>query len=121
MVLAVPQGKKQKGMWTRADEIRSFLIDAQSIILNEIVIEDANIFITYKPKMLIKRSYWHNPRQASMGEYCITSTFDKKYLYKQATNKFSVWHAGINLHTFKALSGTYPSQDVLLDTIQAFA
>lgn len=119
MILAVPQGKKQKGMWTRADEIRSFLIEAGSIIIDELIIEDANIFITYKPKMLLKRSYWHNPRSASVGEYCITSTFDKKYLYKQVTNKFSVWHAGINVHTFKALSGVYPSQVVLLDTIQA--
>ena len=66
------------------------------------------------------RAYWDKPQCAPEGDYVITSTFTHKYLYKKATDSVSAWYPGINLHTFKALSGVYPSYALLRNKIQDF-
>jgi SAM-dependent methyltransferase len=43
------------------------------------------------------------------GHYEIISTYDHKELFNRRLNKTSVWHKGINLTTFCALHGVYPT------------
>ncbi len=75
-----------------------------------------------KEKKLLNRSHW--VRLAHTGDrvkkYTIHSTHTQKYIVKHYTQcecKTS-WHAGINLFTFKALNGIYPTPLMLHIALQ---
>lgn len=112
-VIEVPHGYKKRGSSTRTDEIRAYLIENQATILEEVALHDSSLFIAHKPKTCLTRSYWNNAEKAPEGAYHITSTFASKTLYKQALKSTTSWYPGINLHTFKALNGVYPTSQQL--------
>jgi hypothetical protein len=79
---------------------------------------DVGFLIAHKPKQAIVRSYWTHPQRAASSDYSITSTFAEKSLYKRLTRGHSLWHPGINFHTFKALAGVYPGIEQLTAMVE---
>src|SRR5581483_4017004 len=73
-------------------------------------------------KSCLRRRSWGYGELSAPNKYVIESTFHHKFLVKanriggQPPTK-SVWQPGINLKTFKALNGSFPSKEEIHDEI----
>jgi hypothetical protein len=72
---------------------------------------NTEFFVFQKQKTSIQRPSWHSPRVEHI--YRISSSKQNKALYHIQKNRYSYWHAGINLTTFRALHGTWPTSEML--------
>ncbi len=63
-----------------------------------------------KNKIGIERTYWINEAKIL---YPIISDYMQKKLYNPRKKTYSEWHQGINLTTFYALNGIYPTRKLL--------
>ncbi|HEX2977962.1 MAG TPA: DUF6165 family protein [Candidatus Babeliales bacterium] len=81
------------------------------------------IFETPKKELPVKHWFYGNTANAESVSYEIDSTFEKKNLLKKHNGKVrkTEWLPGINLVTFKALSGVWPNTPQLISSLVEFA
>jgi hypothetical protein len=79
----------------------------------------SNMYWFARKKSGLGRTCWLNNKNTFPEKYCIESNYDSKILCKTINNKktCSEWKPGINLITFKMLSGVYPSKEVLITSV----
>lgn len=73
-----------------------------------------------KPKKYIFRTQWGKTKKFRKAMHLVASTFAKKVLIKKQINTNTPWQRGINLSTFKGLSGSYPSLADVIKTVKAY-
>lgn len=79
----------------------------------------ASYFISTKSITYLKRNQWFEPSSQSNSVRYIESTYTKKILHKRhmPNSTPSSWLPGINLMTFKVLSGSIPNKCQLIKNI----
>lgn len=97
-------------------EVVTFVKDSQGELLARYWTDrPMGLFTCYKKKDFLRRLHWDRSKRLKPGEYVVESSFDEKFLFKSVTNQRSSWKHGINLRTYRALYGTYPSPEYVLE------
>jgi len=68
---------------------------------------ERTIYLTHRPKFRLDRRYWECEERSTIR---IKSDFDFKTLSFSDKNERRDWFAGINLATFRAYNGTWPTR-----------
>jgi SAM-dependent methyltransferase len=71
-------------------------------------------------KTTLTRAYWDVPEDVPLGGITITSTVTEKIVTFQRKNETREWYAGINLQTYLALNGVWPSREKLASLIETY-
>ncbi len=99
------------------------IFDKNLRLENGVIAEQNNLFETWyvpgKRRTLTRVSWLRNKKSKNVFE--IESDFEKKHLIKKKRDRVltSDWKPGINLVTYKCLSGIYPSSESLLEKVRA--
>jgi hypothetical protein len=78
------------------------------------------LYLRSHPKPFGGRVHWNRKKLLKKGSYIIKSDFSGKKLYKPTTKKWVRWQRGINLRTFLALQGSYPTKEMVLTQLRTF-
>lgn len=82
--------------------------------------ESWGLFLHTHKKPFGGRVHWNRRKLLKPGAYVMKSSFSTKSLYKPTTKKWTSWKPGINLRTFLALKGVYPTQSMVLKELRKF-
>jgi len=79
---------------------------------------DTQLFLFPLSKLYLHKAWWQAPNPLPLGDYFMESTQDSKIFHNFKTNKTYNWPRGIGLFTFLKLSGVFPSNKTVRNSLQ---
>lgn len=104
-------------------QIESYIKNKKARLIAETPRHTANVLAPMywieKSKSAISAPYWFQVDRP--GHYEIISTYNRKELFNHGLNKKSTWGKGINLTTFCALHGVFPTSQQIVSQFPKLA